>query len=1787
MFSVLLAFVLALSYLPPAAIAAQLDDLTTTGNEDIMSASGEALQDETYQYGIAGDDYFAYLWVPQTAAHLNGVLVAKSNLIEVRLLESKTVRNTLAKYHIGVVYIHARSTTDKPSNANIMGDFVYVDDDAIAQYNSGYAKPANAGSTLDEIMARFAAVSGYDELLYAPFIGVGHSAGMGLGRALGAWYPDRTIAQICLKGGTQLTIPGITGRTYAGDNYDTQPGVPLYLAAGQFTEHAGYDNPAGKDNYIDGEIKNVTKLREKGSDRLVTMSVEWETGHYDWSEKANEAVANYLDSIIPARLGAQASSPDKLARDFVLEDLTQTGYLAEPAMFGTRTTQPAESEYRHGTYAECVANGYDLSKMIWFPNQNNYNFVKSFTTERKDIAGEAANQSIIPVSYDRSYQTSTGAFSEWPSGNICFYVGDTQAIAMKFDISGLRGTDVGSVTFAAPMKSGNTARAITLSQIENPWDAQMSFTVPTSRTVIAENLPAPEVSYDVTSIIQAALNENKTELYLQLSSTDGGSGSDYYCTTAYEGYTNGSLTTDTALLPHLQIDSGSGINPTKHQYLKLEDPNSETPRDYTRITRYDAINPNNKSYAAGIAGDPMTFSMVVDKMGVVTEDHLNKGDRVNTSDTPAYLVPAMAPLEWVGVKQESLTDSDKANNVASKWRNYMRWKNNRVAYRMAAQDSYVNLNTADVYVGDELKFAKATNTFQIYNIAAQTGEAQHIQFADIPNQTVSGLRSGIVITPTTEKAADGYYVDVMVEYGPVKAVRNGGSYTVTLDQLPAGASYPIEVKLVATQFGSTANKVQSAEPVEKIFYITEDTDNSAYMTNGKLNANKLKMDGITGFTVTGTGTISLDMADDTSWNARAAADVSAARANAENAYTKKHYQYPAGYQPYDHWADRGAWTATAAEGTTFVPLSAFTKTITQPDGNALVKENINLDYINEISWDGTISAVTPVAAQTEVNDPVARKWGNGVSLVWQKAPKGAYDFVKVYADGAVKAESTGTTALVSGLDAGTEYTFTIKTVKGGTESDGVTVRCTPDGKTYMVEDFECADLTSGTNLISSANTQPVYAWSSYMGETLLLKENGDNRYLAMQNTYTNWIQTVPIHIPGGLTADMKRLMLDIKVDKLENTQPGGQVYFELCNPTTGKSYGIERGTDFALDDTSWHNGYNIDLAMFQLPSSPDELRDITVLKIGRKVVGGGNNNRRAKMYLDNVAFSAEEANPVHKIDLSEARVMTGSGYPTGATVDMQTVGKLFNGDTSDSYTQNRAKRMFIDLGQELAIRRIVLYDNKTLGTLCVWSSNTSPAALNNFDYHADTNPNGFKQILRTNGSTNNGVASSYVELEKDGAVYGKKATAFEVSAAVGNIRYLSLGDWSNAADIAEIEVYVDAIQYPVNAVNTARTTIDVPSKAYPGDSVRVSVTPAEGVAVSGLSITDVTGAAVAYTANTDGTYTFIMPAKEVTVAAKSKSTIEFATKATFTGMPDTSLTANGVQIDANGKHNLMLGRGRISLIKLDLSDVDGVIDNAALNLTRRAGANHSVAIFYMPNNGWTEDVTKGNDITFDGTTKLTAFQGVSLYTTDGRKAVFPDLAAAASGNDTDPGNEGQDMVAQSAKNGILKEFFYGDIIKSGTAEADISNTVKAAIAANPTASEITLLLYTPYTFASTLDFYSKDYADVKDNQKPSWTVNKTTPVPEPEFSFAFDKPVKTENGICIPVTVTGSGSQNAVIYVAEYRGDALAAVRTVQRETIEQSKNIDIACSFGTDTRIEIFVWDEKQNPLSRVLTFE
>lgn len=91
------------------------------------------------------------------------------------------------------------------------------------------------------------------------------------------------------------------------------------------------------------------------------------------------------------------------------------------------------------------------------------------------------------------------------------------------------------------------------------------------------------------------------------------------------------------------------------------------------------------------------------------------------------------------------------------------------------------------------------------------GKEQQIRFSAIPN-----VREGIQSIPLKGKSDKGLPVYYYVKEGPVRVDGNNLIFT----PIPPRSKYPVKVTVVAWQYGQTkGDKIQSAEPIERTFYI--------------------------------------------------------------------------------------------------------------------------------------------------------------------------------------------------------------------------------------------------------------------------------------------------------------------------------------------------------------------------------------------------------------------------------------------------------------------------------------------------------------------------------------------------------------------------------------------------------------------------------------------------------------------------------------------------------------------------------------------------------------------------------------------------------------------------------------------------------------------------------------------------------------------------------------------------------------------------------------------------------
>ncbi|MGN0242830.1 MAG: InlB B-repeat-containing protein [Lachnospiraceae bacterium] len=140
-----------------------------------------------------------------------------------------------------------------------------------------------------------------------------------------------------------------------------------------------------------------------------------------------------------------------------------------------------------------------------------------------------------------------------------------------------------------------------------------------------------------------------------------------------------------------------------------------------------------------------------------------------------------------------------------------------------------------------------------------------------------------------------------------------------------------------------------------------------------------------------------------------------------------------------------------------------------------------------------------------------------------------------------------------------------------------------------------------------------------------------------------------------------------------------------------------------------------------------------------------------------------------------------TGNSKAVTVSNAAFDSLFdcNVDTTAYETANQ-KSLYIDLGKEYRIKKIVVHDTAIKGTLFVSASK-------------DIADSGFVNLMRANGSTSSGLASTYTDITNDEGIAVRRVAEVDSiyhTSGLESFRYLKLHDWSNYARLSELEIYV-------------------------------------------------------------------------------------------------------------------------------------------------------------------------------------------------------------------------------------------------------------------------------------------------------------------------------------------------------------------------------------------------------------
>ncbi|WP_158994574.1 hypothetical protein [Mucilaginibacter sp. L196] len=247
----------------------------------------------------------AYLWIPADCKQVKAVIFAQNNMEEQSILENTNFRKAMARLGVAEIWV-------SPAY------------DLMFNFDKG------AGDVFNGIMNDLADVSGYTELRYIPFIGMGHSAAASSPYYMAAWNPDRALAAISVSG----QWPYFRHPAFAPDIWGKQTidFIPCLETMGEY-EAANNWSAEG--------------LRERQQHPLMPLSMlaSPAQGHFAATDEKCAYIALYIKKAIQYRIPVHTSSNE--APKLIPVDPTKTGWLVDKWRYDQKPEAPAGSVSRY------------------------------------------------------------------------------------------------------------------------------------------------------------------------------------------------------------------------------------------------------------------------------------------------------------------------------------------------------------------------------------------------------------------------------------------------------------------------------------------------------------------------------------------------------------------------------------------------------------------------------------------------------------------------------------------------------------------------------------------------------------------------------------------------------------------------------------------------------------------------------------------------------------------------------------------------------------------------------------------------------------------------------------------------------------------------------------------------------------------------------------------------------------------------------------------------------------------------------------------------------------------------------------------------------------------------------------------------------------------------------------------------------------------------------------------------------------------------------------------------
>lgn len=276
----------------------------------------------------------AFLWIPENCKQVRGVVLAQHNMEEISILINPAFRRAMADLGFAEVWV-------SPS------------------FNHFFNFKEGAGEVFNAFMDSLAARSGYEELTYAPIVGLGHSAAASWPYYFGAWNPGRTLACISVSG----QWPYIRGQ-FAPEIWTKDQNVdfiPSLETMGEYEAAATWSTEGLKERQVHPHMP-LSMLAAPGE------------GHFASSQRKTDFIAFYIKKAAQYRLPKKY--PEQGPPILRPVDPVKTGWLAGKWRPDVSPSAPAAPVARYtGNKAEA----------FWYFDEETVRAVENYGAQHKGL----------------------------------------------------------------------------------------------------------------------------------------------------------------------------------------------------------------------------------------------------------------------------------------------------------------------------------------------------------------------------------------------------------------------------------------------------------------------------------------------------------------------------------------------------------------------------------------------------------------------------------------------------------------------------------------------------------------------------------------------------------------------------------------------------------------------------------------------------------------------------------------------------------------------------------------------------------------------------------------------------------------------------------------------------------------------------------------------------------------------------------------------------------------------------------------------------------------------------------------------------------------------------------------------------------------------------------------------------------------------------------------------------------------------------------------------------------